>query len=124
MPPPVPPRCADGRMTPSLISTCAWCASSMLWYGGTGRTQPDLGHRVLELERRFFGFADGLFLGTDQLDVVILASTLPGRTGAAQFRAVCRPSSVHRVGRLSMMRSDHPPGDGLDVGDVGCSGRS
>ena len=87
-----------------------------------GRTQADLGHRVLEL-LAVFGLVDGFGRCADQLDVVLGQHAV-----AVQVeRAVQRGLATH--GRQDRVRAllgndalDHFPGDRLDVGHIGRAG--
>ncbi|MNQ47523.1 hypothetical protein D3C85_613680 [compost metagenome] len=88
-------------------------------HAGTGRTEADLGHRVLEF-RTVFRLVDGFRRRADQLDVVFRQHAIVEQVQ----RAVQRSLAAHR--RQDRVRTllgddtlDDRPGDRLDVGDVG-----
>ena len=61
----------------------------MLWATPDGRFQADVGHGLLEL-LAVLGLLDGVLVGADQLDVVLLQHAVVSRS-SAQFSAVWPP---------------------------------
>ena len=86
---------------------------------GAGRTQADLGHRVLELQA-VFGLVDGLGRGANQFYLVLVEHAVAPEVERAIERSLPTHGRQDRVGALLGDDFLHRlPGDRLDVGDVG-----
>ncbi len=120
MPPPVPPRVNEGRITtgkPRLACTCSAssieCASDELRRG-----EADPGHRLLEL-LAVLGLVDRLARGADHLDAELLQHALAREVERAVERGLPAHGGQQRVGALLLDDARHRlPGDRLDVGGV------
>src|SRR5471032_1964206 len=84
-----------------------------------GRTEADLGHRVLELGT-VFGLVDGFRRCADQLDVVFRQHAIVEQVQCAVQRGLSTHRWQDRVRTLLGDDAlDNRPGDRFDVGDVG-----
>ncbi len=86
---------------------------------GLGRTETDLGHRVLEL-LPVLGLVDRLGRRADQLDLVLVEHAVAVQVQRAVQRGLATHGRQDRIGALLGDDAlDHFPGDGLDVGHIG-----
>ena len=86
---------------------------------GTGRSQTNLGHGVLELQS-VFGFVNGFGRGANQLDFVFFEHAVVPQVQSAVERSLATHGGQDRIGALfGDDLLNRLPGDGLDVGHVG-----
>ena len=84
------------------------------------RTQTDFGHRIFELEP-VFGFVDGLWAGPNQLNLVFVEHPVAPQVKRTVEGCLAAHGWQDGVGALFGDDFFHRlPGDGLDVGHIGC----
>src|SRR5690606_19013225 len=87
-----------------------------------GGIQADAGHRVLELQT-VFGLLDGVLVGSDHLDLVLVQhAVLVQIKGAVQRGLTAHGGQDGVRAFLGDDLLDDLPSDGFDVGDVGRTG--
>ena len=121
MPPPVPPRVNEGRITTGKPRPACTCSASSIECASDERAEPqaDARHRRLEL-LAVLGLVDRLARGADHLDAELLQHAFAREVERAVERGLPAHRRQQRVGPLLLDDArDHLPGDRLDVGGVG-----